>query len=415
MASLLKRLSLRTPTVVSPPQAVTNVQTGANHLLAFPTTTAAPTKAVGTLEKALDDFDFLLFDTPYSPKGAATPKTTATPSATATTLNPNPSSKTDRTPHPTTTTATTAAPLPPVSFTLVNLIVQEDIDLFQPLLLILAHLNFEHRKLVAILFNHFYRHHEVFRDHVLTKTILLDFLVSGYSPGQRAICINCHHILYECIKKDKRLVAWLLQSKHLLAFFQQHCVSDDFEVQSKAFTIFAALFKLYTKTSATHVKNNHEAYFDLYNTVLKQGNYVVQVQFLKLLGDLLVERKWRKVMVLYVNRKENLMVIMKMLKHKSVNIQVEAFHVFKIFVANPEKDDRVEHVFSSNIKKLIKLMKKFLNEKVQQDDELFEERKTVLETLQQIKAEKDMQEEAEVVKEEKEDAVGLVPLPIAPR
>ena len=120
-------------------------------------------------------------------------------------------------------------------------------------------------------------------------------------------------------------------------------------------------------------------------------------------------------MVLYVNRKENLMVIMKMLKHKSVNIQVEAFHVFKIFVANPEKDDRVEHVFSSNIKKLIKLMKKFLNEKVQQDDELFKERKTVLETLQQIKAEKDMQDEEEVLKEEKEDAVGLVPLPIAPR
>ena len=60
-------------------------------------------------------------------------------------------------------------------------------------------------------------------------------------------------------------------------------------------------------------------------------------------------------------------------------------------------------------------MKKFLNEKVQQDDELFKERKTVLETLQQIKAEKDMQDEEEVLKEEKEDAVGLVPLPIAPR
>ena len=44
---------------------------------------------------------------------------------------------------------------------------------------------------------------------------------------------------------------------------------------------------------------------------------------------MLVVRKWRKVMAHYVNQKENLIQIMKMLRAKSVNIQFETFHIFK--------------------------------------------------------------------------------------
>ena len=66
------------------------------------------------------------------------------------------------------------------------------------------------------------------------------------------------------------------------------------------------------------------------------GPYV-QRQFLKLLGDVLTGRKNRKAMLRYVNSKENLILIMKLMRHKSTNIAFEAFHIFKIFVANPKK------------------------------------------------------------------------------
>jgi calcium binding protein 39 len=102
-----------------------------------------------------------------------------------------------------------------------------------------------------------------------------------------------------------------------------------------------------------------------------------------------VEKKYRKVMVLYVNRKENLMIIMKLLKHKSTNIQYEAFHVFKIFIANPDKDDRVKHVLQSNVNKLIKFMKSFLNDKCNDDHDLYEERNTVIESLIDLSNETD--------------------------
>jgi len=136
---------------------------------------------------------------------------------------------------------------------------------------------------------------------------------------------------------------------------------------------------------------------------------------------MLVVRKWRKVMANYVNRKENLIQIMKMLRAKSVNIQFETFHIFKIFIANPNKHERVIYVLKSNIKKLIKFMKKFLNDKCSEDNDLKNERQTVIESLQALEFEEEEEEEEEkeevgstASEEAKHDLlpVGLLPLPL---
>jgi len=123
----------------------------------------------------------------------------------------------------------------------------------------------------------------------------------------------------------------------------------------------------------------------------------------------------------YVNRKENLIQIMKMLRAKSVNIQFETFHIFKIFIANPNKHERVIYVLKSNIKKLIKFMKKFLNDKCSEDNDLKNERQTVIESLQALEFEEEEEEEEEkeevgstASEEAKHDLlpVGLLPLPL---
>lgn len=58
-------------------------------------------------------------------------------------------------------------------------------------------------------------------------------------------------------------------------------------------------------------------------------NHPVYV-FLKLLGELILDRHNFAIMTKYISKPENLKLMMNLLRDKSPNIQFEAFHVFKV-------------------------------------------------------------------------------------
>ena len=98
-------------------------------------------------------------------------------------------------------------------------------------------------------------------------------------------------------------------------------------------------------------------------------------QSLKLLGELLLDRSNFAVMTRYIASAEHLKTVMILLREKASSIQYEAFHVFKIFVANPHKDDGVRAVLLRNRQKLLEFMATFQSERA---DEQFVEEKEVL-------------------------------------
>lgn len=59
----------------------------------------------------------------------------------------------------------------------------------------------------------------------------------------------------------------------------------------------------------------------------------------------------------------NLKMMMNLLRDKSRNIQFEAFHVFKVFVANPKKPPQIESILRRNKEKLLTFLKGFHNDK----------------------------------------------------
>jgi Mo25-like len=61
--------------------------------------------------------------------------------------------------------------------------------------------------------------------------------------------------------------------------------------------------------------------------------------------------------------KANLKMMMNLLRDKSRNIQFEAFHVFKVFVANPKKPPQIESILRRNKDKLLAFLKDFHNDK----------------------------------------------------
>lgn len=84
---------------------------------------------------------------------------------------------------------------------------------------------------------------------------------------------------------------------------------------------------------------------------------------MQLLGELLLDRANFNVMTKYISEQSNLKLMMILLRDKSKSIQFEAFHVFKVFVANPNKPQPILHILVKNKDKLISFLNNFHNDK----------------------------------------------------
>ena len=120
--------------------------------------------------------------------------------------------------------------------------------------------------------------------------------------------------------------------------------------------------------AADFLELNYDQVFNHYQSLLNSDNYVTKRQSLKLLGELLLDRHNFSVMTKYISNPDNLKLMMMMLKEKSRNIQFEAFHVFKVFVANPNKPKAILDILLRNQEKLVDFLSKFHTDRYKSDE-----------------------------------------------
>ena len=75
--------------------------------------------------------------------------------------------------------------------------------------------------------------------------------------------------------------------------------------------------------------------------------------------------------------------MMNLLKSSAKSIQWEAFHVFKVFVANPNKSPAVVDILLSNREKLLEYFKDF--EKDRTDTQFLEEKAVIIQEISDLK------------------------------
>ena len=183
-----------------------------------------------------------------------------------------------------------------------------------------------------------------------------------------------------------------------------------FDVASDAYKTLQLLLTRNKKHVKRYLDDNYNIFFNQVNKLIQSENYVTQRQFLNLLSEILLEKENRESMFCYADDKENLKIIMTLLKSKSNAIAHEAFHIFKIFVAKPrdnilnektgetikisDKSLQIKIVLYKNCVKLIDFLGKFLNEKAKEDEGFAQERDTVITYLKQLKEKPDPQQEA---------------------
>jgi calcium binding protein 39 len=107
------------------------------------------------------------------------------------------------------------------------------------------------------------------------------------------------------------------------------------------------------------------------------ANYMSRRVALQILSTVLLTRSNYSIMIQYVASRSNLIVVMHLLRDTSPHITLDAFHVFKVFVANPNKPPEIVKILHDNKSKLCAYLTTLHQEK-EENDTLFRDEKALI-------------------------------------
>nr|ACJ85387.1 unknown [Medicago truncatula] len=218
-------------------------------------------------------------------------------------------------------------------------------------------------------------------DYLENNMDLMDILIVGYENTDMALHYGA--MLRECIR-HQIVAKYVLNSPHMKKFFD-YIQLPNFDIAADAAATFKELMTRHKSTVAEFLSKNYEWFFADYNSkLLESSNYITRRLAVKLLGDVLLDRSNSAVMTQYVSSRENLRILMNLLRESSKSIQIEAFHVFKLFAANQNKPADIVSIFVANKSKMLRLLDEF---KIDKEDEQFEADKAqVMEEIASLEA-----------------------------
>ncbi|KAG8386055.1 hypothetical protein BUALT_Bualt03G0109200 [Buddleja alternifolia] len=236
-------------------------------------------------------------------------------------------------------------------------------DTMRLLILCIPKLNFEARKdatrVVANLQRQPVQSRLIASDYLEANLDLMDQLITGYEDP--VLALHYGGMLRECIRHQV-VARYVLKSEHMKKFFV-YIQLPNFDVASDA----AVTFKFFAEFNSK---------------LLESSNYMTRRHAIKLLGDILLDRSNSGVMIRYVSSKANMRVLMNLLRESHKSIQIDAFHVFKLFVANRNKPADIVNILWANQSKLLRFFDTFNMDK---EDEMFEADKAqVMREIEQL-------------------------------
>mmetsp|Transcript_103780 Transcript_103780/g.300181 ORF Transcript_103780/g.300181 Transcript_103780/m.300181 type:complete len:361 (-) Transcript_103780:155-1237(-) len=203
-------------------------------------------------------------------------------------------------------------------------------------------------------------------EYVRTHPVLVSRLLEGCQNEE--VFFLCAQLVRSCVESEELTKAMLEagSAPHLLGL----AAHENFEISSEAFGALQNLLVSNKRLSAPYVQDNFAQFFTAFHVLLTQErNYVIQRQAIRLLAELLLDAEFQPIMSEYVKNAHFLQIHMNLLINDSVAIQLEAFHIFKLFVANPFKPPRVQVILARNRRGLIRKLRTFYDK--QKGDENF--------------------------------------------
>ncbi len=160
-----------------------------------------------------------------------------------------------------------------------------------------------------------------------------------------------------------------------------------FNISSNAYqTLYHLLINGNKAYVAKYLNHNFYAVFNAINKLIKYDHFVTQKQFFLLLRVLLIEKSNYDILVKYISDKQHLEIIISLMKkYKQNSISLEAYHIFKIFVADPHKQKSINIILWKNKHRLIHFLTNFHNDKAGENEQFAADKNSVIECISKIK------------------------------
>ena len=265
-------------------------------------------------------------------------------------------------------------------------------DIFHNLLVHIADLDFESRKevllILSICLNYSKDNKFVTVDYLVSqsKTLSLMLRTMGLTLQRRDtydIFIIVGNMIIECIKYEQ-LCHIFLTDTQLWSLFEFAGIAN-FEISTQSMQILNSVLTTHPKLVAREFfsqEKNINLFIRHINKLMAHGSYVTKRQSSKLLASLIIIRAHNVLMMTYINAPENLKLIMTLLTDKSRNLQLEAFNIFKVMVANPKKSKLVFDILVKNRDKLLAYLELFGKEV--QDSTFLDEKEFIMREIESL-------------------------------
>lgn len=217
-------------------------------------------------------------------------------------------------------------------------------------------------------------------DYIENHLELLDFLVVCYN--NKEIALNCGNMLRECIKYPT-LAKYVLESSSFELFFK-YVELPNFDIASDALATFKDLLTKHEDAVSQFLIAHYEQFFEHYEKLLMSPNYVTRRQSLKVLSEFLLEPPNMQIMKRYILEVRYLKSMMALLKDSSKQIQISAFHIFKVFVANPNKPHEIIEILTNHQEELLLLLHNLPTSKGGDDEQFEEERELIIKEIERV-------------------------------
>jgi calcium binding protein 39 len=281
-------------------------------------------------------------------------------------------------------------------------------------------LPFESRKHVAAIFNYllvcglegadrdlFVPIMDGFRDYVEANfDKLLTPIVRGHASttaGASDVGLHCGSMYRSCFKHVnlyQQLVSTTERvEQYILPFLDTYVHVPNFDISSDAMeslklvltagsdnqvAIDEASQQEMAQLAARFLTRDYEIIWEQrFNPKLMsdQANYMTKRVALQILSTVLLTRSNYAVMIKYVNSRKNLILVMHLLRDTSPHITLDAFHVFKVFVANPNKIPEVTKILKDNSQKLSAYLETLHKDKEASDTQFRDEKALIIATI----------------------------------
>ncbi|KAF0688667.1 Aste57867_19737 [Aphanomyces stellatus] len=222
---------------------------------------------------------------------------------------------------------------------------------------LLVQVSFEAQKSVAAIIKAMVHQHTAATRPVVCQVSFLTRLCQGYACPTTEVALVSGSMLRDVLDTSVDAISLFLakmpaEFRQLVAVASTHA---HFEISSDALTNISCLLTQHTP----ELEAECDRLFTEYQLLLTSTNYATQRHALQILSKVLLDPRNGAVMMSYISNKTHLKHIMQLLREQSDALRMDAFHVFKIFVANPSKAPDIEALLLRNRDKLLKFVVEF--------------------------------------------------------